>query len=371
MSDVLSREWIRRYRLRNQLLTESSRASSAAAVVRKLGALQAQEWSSAQLAIAARTRGVTQADVKHARENERSFILTWSLRGTLHLVAAEDVAAQLAFSGPRAIRGTNRRYQQLRLDERAREQSLTAIAEILARDGALTRAELAQQLDSRDIPVAGQAIHHLVRHAALRGLICLGPERDGTLTYALLSQWLPDYQPVSEDEDLLPALARRYLAACGPAGPADFRRWTGASAKAAQSAFDAISAETVAVALPDGEALMLEEELDTPDQSDTHSGARFLPRYDNTLLAYASRDFVVQPAYAKRVHPGGGLIRACVIIDGEAAANWKLESRAKASRIVVSPFERLSKDQVLLLEIEAASLSNFLARDLEFRIDYT
>lgn len=351
------------------MLCASTRESQAVDAVRKLCALQAQEWSSAQLAIAARTRGITQSDVKHAREIERSFILTWSLRGTLHLVTAEDVAAQLAFSGPRAIRGTNRRFRQLGLTENVRERSLTEIADILERDGALTRAELAKQLETRGIPVAGQAIHHLVRHAALRGLICLGPERDGALTFVLLKRWLPDFQPPPEEADVLPALARRYLTAYGPAGPADFCRWTGASATAAQRAFDAIAAETVAVALPEGEALMIKEGLDALDTGETLRGARFLPRYDNILLAYESRDFLVQPAYAKRVHPGGGLIRACVIIDGEAAANWKLEKRAKADRIVVSPFERLSKQKVSQMETEAEALGSFLERDIELRIE--
>ena len=371
MNRPLELDDLRRIRLHSQMLCASARKSQAVDAVRGLIALQAQEWSSAQLAIAARTRGITQSDVKYAREIERSFILTWSLRGTLHLVAAEDIAAQLAFSGPRAIRGTNRRYQQLGLTEKARERSLTDIAEILERDGAMTRAELAEQLETRDIPVAGQAIHHLVRHAALRGVICLGPERDGTLTFVPLNQWLPDYQPRADDEDILPALARRYLAAYGPASSADFCRWTGASAKAAGAAFDAISAETVAVALPDGEALMIKEELDTLDRDDSPRGARFLPRYDNTLLAYDSRDFLVQRAYAKRAHPGGGLIRACVIIDGEAAANWKLEKRAKSRRLVVSPFERLSKQQVAQIEKEAVSLGKFLERDIELRINST
>ena len=330
MSDVLSLELVRRLRLRNMLLGEGARASSAVAVVRKLGALQAQEWFSAQLAIAARTRGITQSDVKLAREIERSFILTWSLRGTLHLVAAEDVAAQLAFSGPRAIRGTKRRFQQLGLSEDARERSLLEIADILGGGSALTRAELAEELAARDITVAGQAIHHLVRHAALRGLICLGPERDGALTFVLLGEWLPDFELIKESEDGLPALARRYLAAYGPARLGDFCRWTGASNRAAQRAFDAIATETVEVELPDGEALMMKEQLDALDQDDALGGVRFLPRYDNALLAYESRDFLVRPAYAKRVHPGGGMIRACVIIDGEAAANWKLEKRANS-----------------------------------------
>ena len=62
---------------------------------------------------------------------------------------------------------------------------------------------------------------------------------------------------------------------------------------------------------------------------------RLLPRYDNYLLGYASRAFMVADKYAKRVHPGGGLIRACVLVDSEARANWKLEKRGRRQRILV------------------------------------
>lgn len=369
MEIALTHRQLRRLRAGNQLLASHARLNSPASVVRKLCALQSQEWPSAQIAIAARARGITRYDVQHSRENERSFVLTWSLRGTLHLVAAEDIAAQLSLFGRRAIRGTARRYQRLGLTEHVRERSLDEIADILLDAGSLTRAELAERLAWRDIPVAGQAIHHLVRHAALRGLICLGPERDGALTFVLLKKWLPDFEPVPSNKEQLPALARRYLAAYGPASSADFSRWTGLSARNAQTAFDAIAAETVDVELTDGSAQMLAEQREGMAEGANGIGARFLPRYDNYLLAYQSRDFMAKPAYAKRVHPGGGLIRACVTIDGEAVANWRLEKRAKASRITVSPFEQLSPDQRSMMETEAKTLGKFLATDIELRLE--
>ena len=360
---------IRRLRQYNQLLHDKSRSNSAAAVVSRLCALQSQEWSSAQLAIAARTSAVTQADVRRAREIDRSFILTWSLRGTLHLVAAEDIATQLALCGPRAVRGTNRRYQQLGLTEHVRDRSLDEISDILEKAGALTRAELAKQLARRDIPVEGQAIHHLVRHAALRGLICLGPERDGALTFVLLEQWLPAFESAEPCADLLPGLARRFLAAYGPASPVDLCRWAGLSAKAAKTAFDGIADDSIEVEPPDGKALMLAEQNEATGDSELEIGARFLPRYDNYMLAYQRRDFMVKPAYAKRVHPGGGLIRACVIIDGKAVANWKLEKRRAGMRVAVDPFERLDAGQVSLLHAEVESLGAFLDADIELCLD--
>ena len=369
MTRDLSLAQLRRLRLQNQQLADASRSTSTALVVRRLCALQSQEWPSAQLAIAARTQGITYEDVKRAREIDRCFVLTWSLRGTLHLVAAEDISWQLALSGERAIRGTNRRYQQLGLSEIVREKALDHVAEILAQDGPLIRAELADKLRTRGIAVAGQAIHHLVRYAALRGLICLGPEREGDLTYVLLSEWLPDYQPLEATDELLPIFARRFLRAYGPATSADFARWTGINARSADAAFEAIAGECVACESPIGEVSLLKQQLEQLPATAIEPTVRFLPRYDNYLLAYKSRDFMVDAAHAKKVHPGGGLIRACVVIDGVAVANWKLEQQRKTARIVVSPFETLDTSLLPFMETEVGNLARFLGRAIDLRIE--
>ena len=306
MNVDLSWAQLRGLRLQNQNLADFSRSSATATVVLKLCALQSQEWSSAQLAIAARTSGITQADVKRAREVERSFVLTWTLRGTLHLVSVEDLGWQLALCADRAIRATNRRYQQLGLTEAVREAALDVITEILSRHEALTRAQLAHNLAASDIPVAGQAIHHLVRFAALRGLICFGPEKDGDLTYVLLKSWLPDFQPAPYSDDLLPQLARRYLAAYGPSASNDLAHWAGLSASQAKTAFTAIEAECAPVSMPGGRGQILHRQLVQLNEARETSTLRFLPRYDNYLLDYHRRDFMVDPAFAKAVMPGGG-----------------------------------------------------------------
>ena len=367
MTAILTVEQVRRLRARQQMLCGDRRSRSAAETVSALFALQAQEWPSAQLAIHARCPAISQADVIQAREVERAFILTWTLRGTLHLVAAEDLRWQLALCGPGAIRGTGSRYKQLGLTEDAREKGLEAIEAILSREGALIRSQLAQALEARSIPVAGQAIHHLVRYAALRGLVCFGPEIDGDLSYVLLDEWLPEQAP--QPDDPLLALARRYLAAYGPASRADFKRWSGLATAQVKAAWKAIDSECAAVTLPDGEALMLKEQLGALETATDETTVRLLPRYDNTLLGYESRAFMVADAYAKRVHPGGGLLRACVLIDGEARANWKLEKRRRSVRISVSPFKRLSAAEKALLEAEVESLGEFLNTSAELQID--
>ena len=325
MTSALSPSQIRRLRTRNQLLADDCAAASATAVARHLIAIQAQEWDSAQIAIAARTHDITAADIQREREIDRGFVLTWALRGTLHLVAADDLGWMLRLCGERVIRGTKRRYQQLGLTEAIRETALAHIDDILSQHGALTRAELARELEARGIPVAGQAIHHLARFAALRGLVCCGPERDGKLTFVLLRDWLP--LSGLDDSDPLPQLARRYLRAYGPASQADLARWAGISPTQAKNAFAAIADDTVPATTKIGELTMLRDASDAAERIPSAPTARLLPRYDNYALAYATREVMVDGEYLKRVHPGGGLIRACVSVDGKARANWRLDKR--------------------------------------------
>jgi len=368
MSTQFTWEQARRMRAWRQQLGDACQGASAAAIARRLFGLQSQEWSSAQLAIHARARELTQADVIYAREDARAFALTWSLRGTLHLVAAEDLQLQLDLCGPPAIRGARSRYKQLGLSEAVRERALEAIEDILSGDNALTRARLADALEARGIPVAGQAIHHLVRFAALRGLICLGADVDGDLTYVLLDEWLPAAKAAPHPDDALREFARRYLGAYAPATLADFKRWSGLAMAPVKAAWAAVASECVPVALPEGEALMLERQLDLLEAAPAEPTVRLLPRYDNYLLGHESRAFMVADAFAKRVHPGGGLIRSCVIIDGEAKANWKLEKRRAGIRILVEPFEALDPSVLPLLEAEVESLGRFLNTNAELRL---
>ena len=187
------------------------------------------------------------------------------------------------------------------------------------------------------------------------------------MTYALLDDWLPDGCADPHPGDRLRQFARRYLAACGPATAADFKRWSGLSQAQVKAAWSAVRAECAPVTLPEGEALTLEQAAVPSEQEEPT--VRLLPRYDNYLLGYASRRFLVADAFAKRLHPGGGLIRACVIVNGEARANWKLEKRRAGLRVVVEPFAALDPAILPSLEAEVKSLGRFLNANSEMRVD--
>ena len=363
----ISADQIRQLRLRSQGLRRDPEAAQGgpAAVVRRVLAVQAQDAQAAPLSIWARGEGLTAGDVERALVEERSIVRTWLMRGTLHLAAAEDVGWLLAALGPRFIRTTRRRYEELGLDESVRRESLSAIREILSEQGATTRTELTRRLAERGFPTEGQAAYHLMHHAGLSGLLCYGPEGGGEETFVLLDEWADVGATLPEDEAHA-ELARRYLDAYAPAGPEDLAAWSGLTLTQSRAAFSAITEELVEVAFG-GEPLWLlrSQEGWLDDELAWSPNVRLLPRFDTYLLGYRDRDLSVPEAYAKRVHPGGGILHAVLLVDGLAAGTWKTERKKDRLEVVVDVFEGLEEGTVDGLRGEIQRLGRFLDREVE------
>lgn len=356
---------VRLLRLRSQRLHPDTALTQTSQLVKEVGALQSQEWLAAMLAIRARTHGLSAAHVRHAREVERSVVLTWAMRGTLHLVAAEDVQGLLALFGSRFISQTAQRYKQLNLDEPIRHKAIALLPDLLHERGPLTRPELAGALGAYGIPVQGQAIHHLLRFAALRGVVCFGPEREGVLTYTALDDWLADLpQRHFNDDQMLAEIVRRYVEAYGPARLEDFVRWSGLPSKTAQIGFETIRHQLIEVDLMGHQAFISGKLAEWLNVTQDAPQVRLLPRYDSYWLGYASRDVMVPDVYAKRVHPGGGLIHAVLIVNGQAAARWRIKRHKECISIDIQPFEKISDEIVAQVRTEACAIAQFLGEPI-------
>jgi hypothetical protein len=218
---------LRRLRMRAQRLT-GRRPRQVAELVRAVGGLQAQDTKASRLAVRARSGGLDQEAVRRACNHDRSVVRTWAMRGTLHMVAAEDAGWLVTLLGPGFAAGNRRRRLQLGLDDRLCERAMELLPTLLA-DGPLSRGELVRALAAKGVRVDpdGQAPAHLVGYAAMRGLLCRGPDLDGDeASYVLLEQWAGQSRALGQDEALA-ELARRYLGGHGPAAPEDLAAWSG------------------------------------------------------------------------------------------------------------------------------------------------
>jgi hypothetical protein len=363
----LSPQEIRALRLRAQWLEpRASGAELLETVVRSTGGMQAQQTSALLLALRARSAGLTPRDVQAALAERRSLAVTWAMRGTLHLLPAEDVGWIVALLGPVFAARDRRRRLELGLGDELCARSLPEIRAILAESGPLARGELAARLAAHGITLEpGQALIHLIQYAALAGLLCQGPQRaNGEPTYVLLEDWL-GRRPALDRVEALARLARRYLHAFAPASLRDFAAWSGLGAADARRGWQlALPLHTRYITTPDGAP---GERLWWPQTTVTHAGepvsgdpvVRLLPAFDTYLLGYADRDLVVPPAYRGEVYHGGQVVPV-VLVDGLAAGVWRYERRGKRLAVSVRPFAAFDASVRQGITGEAEDIGRFL-----------
>lgn len=362
MTRKLTAEEIRYLRLRAQHLVPERTPvhGNVTQLLRDICGVQAQEPLSSALAVRARNIGIVAADVERARISDRSIVRTWCMRGTLHLLATHDLQWLISLHGPEFIRKSQRRYEELGLSEEICAKAIRLIHNFLFNEGPLTRAKLAKKLSRSGIPTEGQVAYHLVRRAGLESAICFGPNRQGEPTYVLNATWLSSDESPGVD-DAFAKLSRRYLEAYGPTRPDDMATWSGLSLIKAREGFKVIKDELLEV---DSDAVpysMLKSQLNWLDEKlEDRMIVNLLPSYDPYLLGYRGRDLIVPMQYAKRIHPGGGVIRPTLLVNGVAAATWRTKRHKSFLEVIVEPFEILDNEVIHALEEEVHDLGRFL-----------
>src|SRR2546427_7963407 len=168
MTISLSNDQVRFLRLHAQRLTLQSPdgVTGVVEVVKQVGGIQAQDAPAATLAVRARSVGLVVADVEQARVWDRTIIRTWGPRGTLHLLASDDIGWLLPLLGPVFVAGDRRRREELGLSEDMCVRGMRIIRNLLSNQGPLTRTELMGHLATNGIRLEGQARPHLLARAA-------------------------------------------------------------------------------------------------------------------------------------------------------------------------------------------------------------
>jgi hypothetical protein len=356
-------------------LLHRPKAASAGELVRRLLAVQAQDLRAARLALRARTQRLTASAVDAALD-DRELVVAWLNRGTLHLVAPDDYLWLLALTAPTRSANSRRRLGQEGVSPDEADRAVEIIERALADEGPLTRAQLAERIAAAGIRTEGQATPHLLGLAALRGIAVLGPVRGDQQAFALARDWLsvaplpltgagraaaPARLPgaargaapaplTGPDRDAaLAELARRYLAAHGPATAADLAAWSGLPLRDARAGLTAIASELVELPY---QLIDLAARDAAPDAIEP----RLLPAFDPYLLGWKDRSFAVPRKHAKRVHPGGGILRATATVEGLAVGTWT----APAGHVKLDLFTDVDDVAATTLQAEADDIARFL-----------
>jgi hypothetical protein len=361
--DALTEAGLRRARARAQgidgRVTEPP-SPAPPAVLRATVGVQAQEDRAAALAVRVRAPGATAAGVAACLDAGEA-VVTWTLRGTRHLHAVEDVRPLLALLAPGHVTAPGR-AAALGIDGAVGEAAQRALRRALA-GGPLGRAAVKELLAPVGVDPSGQAPVHVIRRAALEGaLVVLSGAEE---RYVALDDvvpppgpaWPPPLPRSSSSSSSYPGLggrydldavaaelARRHLRAFGPVAVEDLAAWAGLPRGRARAAWRAIAGELAEVATPIGPRWVLAADLAgvRAAADAAPAGCHLLPAFDGLLLGYADRRGLVPDARARRVNAGGGLVRPTVLVDGAVVGTWRLRpapARSGAPAAVeVAPF---------------------------------
>ncbi|HET7445182.1 MAG TPA: winged helix DNA-binding domain-containing protein [Solirubrobacterales bacterium] len=322
-------------------------AADPVAVAERLLAIQGQDPRGARLAVRARSSCASAAEVDRALSEERSLLITWVNRGTLHLVRSEDYPLLQLLTTPPLMTSCRRRLGQEGVSEAMAEKAVATIARTIAAEGPQTREQLRDRLDAAGLRTAGQALIHLFFLAAIQGVVVRGPMVGKQHAYVLVEEWLGPQQPI--DRDLaLAELARRYLAGHGPAGDRDLARWAGLPLRDARAGLDAIASE-----LDQREDGLVD--LAAVERSQALPPPRLLGAYDPLLLGWTSREEVVGPH--KLLVTDNGLFRPFALVDGRAVAVWGL----RAGKVEIEPLGKVTKKAGAALERDARQVERYMS----------
>jgi len=367
---------VRARRLARCFLADRVGADRLVDVAHDLGGVHAQVQASAELQLAARVEGITQADIREALWERRLLSKAWTLRGTLHLHPAHELA--LWYAASRAAAGTSPdgsedleawRDPAGKLHPPLGHDEVKAIRAAVwdALDG---RCMLREELTEEVVKRFGSAPRQRLRSgfAFFFDELCQGPPEGTKVTFVRPDQWIDGWQEV-EEQDALLEVCRRYLHTYGPARPSDFGEWFASRAwRAAQARalFDSLGDELEEIDIEGHRAYVLAGDAVFPK---LQSSLRLLPEYDVYVMAFREREHLVSKAVREQVaahargrYEGPAGVRF-VIIDGAAAGLWERKKRGKRIELRVAPARKLTPAQRAELDAEAERIGAFLGLD--------
>ena len=345
-------------------------------VVRSLVAVQAQVMGSAELAIHARVDGLARDDVRNALWRDRTLVKTWAMRGTLHLVASDELPELVGALGTRInwMRPLWLRYFEVTADEMLALQD--GIGDVLT-DKPMTRAALGEALATR---LGNPAFAHRVtsswgtflKPAASRGLLCFGPDDGRNVTFVDPREWLGRDMP-EPSEEAIGAVIERQLTAFPGSSKGELARWWGVQGGAPLRKPIASLGDRVVEVLADGtKVLVRREDVETLDHLDPSTDLRLLPAFDPYILSLQKEAEPLLPLTRRPlVSRTAGWISQVVIVGGAVVATWTHEVKKGRLVIDVAPWRRLTKAERTAIDGEAARIGAFLDAEPDVTIGAT
>jgi hypothetical protein len=317
-------ERLRRARLAAQRLTPATACSSAEEAARAVIGIQAQDRRAAELALRSRVPGLTRGAVRAA-----PLLRTWTVRGTVHLIAASDRPWLQALLAERNARMFAARFERFGIVEEVNAMRGDVVE--LCAERPRDRASLLRALAERGHPSLEQGpINTFVPWLSTQGLIVT--DIDGLLHAA-------DPPPAVDHDDALAILGARYRAGYGPCDATDLAKWSSLPITQARRALDAAGQQSDTHAWP----------------TDDPPACLMLAAFDTLMLGHRTREPFVAAKHDHHILKGGGMLKPVVLHVGEAAGTWSIKNGRPQSAWFGRPAPTAALDS------EATDIQRFLA----------
>jgi hypothetical protein len=352
-SEVLTLRQLNRATLARQLLLGRERLSATEAIERLAG-MQAQEARPPFVGLWTRVEGFQREELCRALL-EREVVRATLMRATLHLLSAGDYAAfraALALAMTQAMKVLGKRAQGLELDE------VLPVAGELFEERPLNFSEARALLVERFPDVYDRALGYAVR---LHLPLVMVPTEDrwafpSVAAFTPAEGWLGSLSTDGAPE----ALVLRYLAAFGPATAADAQTWSGLPGL--KPVLEGLRPQLRVFKDERGREVFDLPDAPRPDE-DVPAPPRFLPEFDNLVLAHADRARVLADEHRPLVVTKNLRVRATFLWDGFVRGTWEVERTKGSAVLKLAPFESLPKRAVKELAAEGERLLRFVEED--------
>ena len=329
-----------RLRLASQGLAGGTEGlGSVAEAVRWMTAMQAQDLQAAMWAVGVRVPGCGLTGVRSALDTG-AVVRSWPMRGTLHLVAPEDLRWMLDLTAERLTKSIAARHRELGITWADIEKCRDIALEHIAASGPVSRAGLFQVFDAAGQPTQGQRGIHILGTLCRHAWLVQGPLAKNQQLLMAFDGWIPVSRNLERDEALAEFLLR-YFRSHGPATLADFAWWTQLPLAEVRAAFENVRGRLVEHRFGGAGYWMSPETAALLDSG--APGARsvlLLPGFDEFLLGYRDRSAVLPLEHSDRIVPGGnGVFKKTLVAGGEVIGTWAVERGNRPAAVVPELFE--------------------------------
>lgn len=323
------------------------------AATHALGAIQAQDFSGALWALGLRAKGETEATVGAAFDRGE-VLRTHVLRPTWHFVTPRDLRAFQALTGPRVRMVLEGVDPKVGLDRSTLRRAHAVIQRELE-GTSRSRDELSTALAKANVACTGTKLVHVLMHAELDAMICSGPRKGKTHTYALVDGRVAP-SPIPGRDAILADLTERYFTSRGPARPTDFAWWSRLTLGDVRRGLELASG--LKRELIDGVEHFSAAKRAAPLRKKTF---HLLPNYDELVVAYRDRSAIVDPAAATRLGEDDFILRHNLVVrDGVVVGAWRRTVRRAEVDLTLTLLEPPSAGEREAIGEAVARYADFL-----------